>query len=433
MNDINLLKLFSSTHDFQYYDQLSTETKTLIQSIINSKHGVKTMVETIILNHTHTSPPPIRRVIGPMSLEVITLNQNGGEKKFYLFGDVHTQPKCPSGTVFGVALLNHLSKLDKIVDVFYEQIHLQVKLGSFVTIKDDQTQRINALVVASKNCVYFNESKDNPCEYKNIRFHQADIRLTLGSLTFHLTHIATMKSIYLQTREIEQKTHQEIMDVLMQPFRNALNFLIQIPAKDRLNFVSEDLAIKRTKKQIDHIKDQNIKEYLSNSLNMYINSILPILDTLSSVFYTVKPRRNGAITRLQNGFYRTFDLLVNEKSDEELTQDLYNRFGTIATNDVKDCVLFLRFFGIVKQFNSVSLLDLYFLGRCFRSFDTVKNNIPKDPCKNIVGYFGDSHIRDISSILLHEPFNGTSIKTMRTKRGDIDFQCLDLEINGNMF
>ena len=115
MSDIVNLQSFCKNHDFKYYDDLSDTAKHIFEKIIQSNYdtlGTRTVVETIILNHTHPNPPPpIRRVIGPMSKTVIKVD----DKIMYLFGDVHiARENCPKGEevkIFGESLLEHSIKI----------------------------------------------------------------------------------------------------------------------------------------------------------------------------------------------------------------------------------------------------------------------------------------------------------------------------------
>ena len=101
------------------------------------------------------------------------------DKIFYLFGDVHTNntEKCPSSNVpyFGSEILNHLSKLDKIVDFFYEQAHEKIPTKTLSSFRDMTLSGIIGIQYLAINCVYYNETIYDICPYKNIRFHQENV------------------------------------------------------------------------------------------------------------------------------------------------------------------------------------------------------------------------------------------------------------------
>lgn len=127
MKEKSLIKLFSIYHDFVYFDSLSDNTKKMFREIIEHCK-VKSVVGTIIWNHLmQFHPSPIRRVIGPISMVIMSYK----DKMFYLFGDLHRMKieKCPPNEnvpEFGIELLRHLSVLDKIIDLFIETTHLKV-------------------------------------------------------------------------------------------------------------------------------------------------------------------------------------------------------------------------------------------------------------------------------------------------------------------
>ena len=171
MEDFQNIKRFCQSHDFKYFDALTTSTKNLFKKQIEKNTGIKTAIETIVLNHIlKIHPLSVRPVVGPVSMVVIKFE----DKLFYLFGDIHwldTERCLKKNTPeFSIKIIEHILKLDKIVDFFYEQIHRK----KFV--KKYPTSHLGEISLVAENCIYNNETSSKPCFFKNIRFHQENVR-----------------------------------------------------------------------------------------------------------------------------------------------------------------------------------------------------------------------------------------------------------------
>ena len=79
-----------------------------------------------------------------------------------------------------------------------------------------------------------------------------------------------------------------------------------------------------------------------------------------------------------------------------------------------------------------NFLELYFLGRCFREFETRKMDVPRDPCRYIVGYFGQYHVKEIIGYMAKPPFNALFIDASLEEEG-VGRQCIDMMIDRPMF
>ena len=237
---------------------------------------------------------------------------------------------------------------------FYKHPHEKYNVGDYHETKP-AVKGIYEIEVNAENSIYYNEKIGNTCPYKNIRFHQVNVRLIKGSI------LSIMTNIYMS--QTSNYWRQFLVD--------SINYINE--HKNSYD-VDNDVAIIQIKKQINNISSNydKMKDVLFSELDYnieklkYYLSIVPVVDSLN---------------------------MLKEMAFQ--TQEWFNYWKILVP-------LTLYFFQ-----------DLYFLSRCFREFNIVRRNIPRDSCKYIVIYVGDVHVENTKEILMNN--GGELVKEIRNK------------------
>ena len=440
-SDLDNFRIFCGIgmHDFKYFDELSDKAKELVKEVMDEnyeKNGLVTPVETIIRNHI-TRPPvyPIRRVVGPVSMAKIKVRADDGDKLFYLFGDIHyPREKCPVGErsvlkkgkvpLFGVELLKHLKTLDKIVDLFFEEAHQEKteKMeagGGIEGIEGIEVgdNMIKVLSKASTNCLYLNETKENPCGIKNVRFQLSDPRDLSGSIINSIFQLGSAVVLY------KEKRGRELFEDVSNIFE--FNDKVKKSNGDVIIPLREDVAIRRIQKQIDNVQNRKYNNELNRLLDLSLTKFSEEIDKI------LKFTERIGSTKLYKGLKIRYDIETAAKKEDEEEEG-----ASLKTEDKVMLKVWDEYVMFCYKLVEVAMLDdvlnLYFLGRCFRIFNSPKRGFPIDPCRNIVAVFGDVHNESIEKILLGSVFNGELqqpiIRQDVILHRPVGYQCMDLNI-----
>ena len=135
---------------------------------------------------------------------------------------------------------------------------------------------------------------------------------------------------------------------------------------------------------------------------------------------------------MKKTFFAILDSVTNSLKHYLSTVPNVNSSEMIKEFD-KGSTKWYNYWNLSEHGGEVSVFqDLYFLSRCFREFNIVRRHVPKNSCKYIVSYVGDSHVQNITKVLLSN--GGKLIKEIRIENPNEEgYQCLDLGIISPMF
>jgi hypothetical protein len=427
--DIENIEKFKNTLDFKYYDILPDRVKELFYEVsieILRRIGEPTPMMTIIGNHGRYRKedfPPIRRVIGPVSYHKIVWNNPNDPtdfKIFHLFGDIHIhRPNCPRDSMpesFNPLLLKHIMRSDKIIDVFIERPHKKQKKFSLKSEFIDRSLRTT-----------FEET--NPLEsiggfhhmtgetVKNARLHEANVR-SLGGLDEPEGFLSEMDRVSVKLAELKRKN----IDIKTfwrnaQPFFEDVRQLVNKSQSELIKEIDNDPIFKIIRKQLEHIKDLNIKQFLFGIYEKQKRYIMEIFMYIQNSYkFNLFPESDD-IKRIAKRITKRGIKVYEDERDEEIEKSKFlDTLGTLTS----------------KSF--LYIMDMYFFGRCFRDFEVVKDGMPKNSPKYIIAFFGDTHIQSIVEVLTRPPFNATIERNVdRVEKGETGYQCLDLGITTPLF
>lgn len=326
--------------------------------------NVINLVRTTLLDLPLIYPVTIE---GPISVsEYIQKGLN--PKRIYLFGDEHIKAKvCPDPNVDTITLENFLVSTfednpDKVIDVFLESEFTSKNISRTHVIDPGYTYLEGTLQYFS-SCLEIDKSK---CEYKNVRFHYADIRGTT----------ALLKQLNLLHKYIITYNNKWMLDIdPSDPYNKQLLMTyissnIPIIYNELFNTTIQQLFLDtKIQKQFDAIVDIEIKNYLEK----FFIQLLGVQKAL-----------------------------------------LLNKLKHMMNHDIHDIIINNNY-GEIWKF-PLFLQDAYMAGRIFRSFE---NGL--DP-KNIIIYVGDLHKRNLE--IIFKRIGMTYVGGNTSDVHNVDFQCL---------
>lgn len=323
-------------------------------------------------------------VEGPVKIiEYFSQNLN---KHIYLVSDLHVSlSTCvPNSSIHIAKFIDNIlnENKDKIIDVYFEVEFISKKLNekklniNVIRKTDREPKDINDYL--TQTMVYFKDCLDidkSTCPYKNSRFHYVDIRFDKSIFFLSLYY-----NTYLQDKSnIERISFKEAL-------YNIISVLYPLDEKI-IKLIMNKYKLSR---QLDNIKDGDVKNKILSYFNKKINN-----------------------------FREELDWLINK----------YNSINVINFN-----VWFQKWMHFTLEFGS-TIMDIYTVSRIMRSF---KNG---PDAKYILIYCGEAHIKHISEILELLKFDEIAkstnlIKGVDSKNlvhlikygliGNIPFQCLDI-------
>lgn len=296
-------------------------------------------------------------------------------KHIYIFGDTHVkQASCPlvtSNTENTMSLKSFLEKTasetKKPLDIFLEVSYKSKKLLDKINVTNDYQGYIDNIYRLFAPCLEIDKKK---CSYKNVRFHYSDIR------SYVLLEQITFLSIILSDHTLNDR------DLKLIKSYTTLEKTLKNP-----NIINEVADVLKINKQIKNIPYEKVRR----QMEIYKKQIKPL-------------------------YY-----------DEEIFAVL--KRGN--SNEIKIYLPKIREYGNYLLLNVAKIMDLYLLGRMFRTFEkpskSAKNTI-SDPPQNIIIYVGNAHAANYRSFLQDLKFDLVNVTTSdKFKYGSTEvYQCIDI-------
>jgi len=321
-------------------------------------HGVQIQLDKWLL--------PNRLVVGPVRL--VEYYSADLDKHIYLFGDRHVkrstcEPNAiPTITEFITKIIRQ--NTDKVLDVYSEVIFESelIKSEFYRRFKAKAANYLDEFILKFRKCF---EIEKGECKYQHVRFHYADIR---GShkLLEEMVRIFRyfVKPGFKRTEQLIGSSDDRLASL----------FINLYPFNEKIKPVLEATKIN---KQLDNIKNPNVRNILQNILKIEINNFR----------VTIMALVNQDLVGLYRGTGRI--LPYWRKRIEEILVDI-----------------------------PTFLMDIYTIGRMMRTF--ADGSSPK----YIIEYAGDAHIENISSFL--EDLGFVKIEESVSQEEYKNFQCLDI-------
>jgi hypothetical protein len=300
----------------------------------------------------------IEYIQGPISLT----EWKGFGKHIYVFGDVHKYKKGCNQLQKNIRIDEYISQVinynrDKLIDIYLEIPYIQKNEIRKYSSLIDEGYLFNQTNKRFLDCL---EVKKNNCKYKNTRFHYIDIRF--AKLRFYINMqflYNNVESLAIKFDEICEKIEDETLTKkkLNKSIDEIFNILYRLYKKDLFFDYNEAVNLAKINKQIKNIKDDNVRLLLDKKLNklrIEFNEVQNIIDFINKTFFDFNNEK----------------FLLKLKEDENIHFELQNKFS--------------EFNGFLLNFE-IHLMDLYLLGRIFRSFKG-----GSDP-KFIIIYTGGTH------------------------------------------
>jgi len=301
------------------------------------------------------------KLIGPVSLSKHSSFKYN--KTIYTFGDQHViEPKCKEDSK------NNYIDIVDFIQLTIEQFK-DKKIDIFI---ENPLEKENLNYVKNDNYIYklynsFSDCFDKNCKYTNARFHNADPR---QDIEMHDIFSAV-------SRILEGKTN-------LRGLRTDLH-IINIWLNNEKIF--ENVINRKTTKQISNVRDKDVLSVLTYHKNWVLNYFKTnIMATKFAIQTNIK------------------DFLKTIYTNRNLSESFKNQ---------------LESFSILLMQTSNLEMDLYLLGRVFRTFGTEAES------QNIIIYTGDAHSNIYRSVLAKLGFLDEGY-IKREQPGKDGFQCLNI-------
>jgi hypothetical protein len=462
---------FNKTLDF------SVLSKNVVEEYRRQAEGMEhsTPISRIVLNHFSISnlQPLPQYMIGPIYYSVLTY----GNKKFYLFGDVHnsrTQDfKCYSPMEIDKKELDVLnskitieleSEREKFREKAIEEMEEREKLGLHLppgkTKEQVIEEQIEDKITQEKEIGMRDEMKTLEEERGHVKYFHKEVPTYLGKLdkivdifyegeeehlkrnqlkypsyrlkkggeflssfgrelmgcepTFRTKELCKFDNIRFHLVDIRRLEKNERKDEL----GSIISYISELFAK---NFSSMGSARKEMKELQMSINIMFERQSFNAAFKAYIEKQLAnIKDSGASLPHEVRSADSHVFEILSNEYNATTNKLM-----EDMARIRDTDFSKKSFDDVRE------FLGEIAGTTIMDLQDIYFLARCFRKFrDVERHGFRGYPCTNIVGWFGVEHVKKI--IIKLEKIGATLVVESGDKnpKGRM-FECPDYRLIQN--
>lgn len=309
----------------------------------------------------------LKYISGPISVIKLNGKINNNEKNIILFGDIHINPnsqtecKDPNSVTIKQYLNNIFTNTNQKLDFFLEISNLP-----------DRHFRKGLLYTGNyleQLAHYFLNNKD---EYKNVRFHNSDIRNDINLFNF----------IYIHSKEINNFLGNTLFYV------DEIDYIIEYieEVKDYLNIVvhglkKSSLQFKRIMNNID--SDSELKYHFSKDIYKILFKIKN-KDIEKKIKSIIKHLLKNLITDLNS--FKKECILIKKNLDSNLKYSLKQEIEVGSKFKLK----FLDLNTKLQTFFT-TINDMYILRRI----------LDKDYSKNIIVYTGHLHTVNLLNILLN--------------------------------
>lgn len=355
-------KKFCKTYNVKYLDSLSDKAKNIVKQYIFKNVQYKGL-QRILYLYYHPLKLTKCNIISPLySLSYHTSSIYN--KDIYIFGEHHNSIgtcKIKDDCNTFNFIIDQISIVPKMMDVFLETPYIH-KTGKYLLYKDPGI--LSKFRINLQNCLDIKKE----CQYPNIRFHNADIRLSIGIkrpfiLDIEETMIGLYYDMYLQRGNFSYNYHKKhLLNLLtLKKYKNdRIEYDKAIKSYDTsMEYLLKKFSKIKLEKQQKNISNKNVKQIL---LEYLIDSIRRI---------DLKYLQLNVITN------------IIKKLPKNIPKIVPTEF-----NSSNDNLLDLL----------VPIMDMYLIARMFRTFKDVPYQNSKE-AQYIIIYVGDAHANNYRDIL----------------------------------
>jgi len=384
-------------------------------------------------NANVTNIDKIKYIAGPVSLTII--NNAKYKKKVYLFGDHHVY--TDKFVCDGNATNENTIYLPDYLKYYFDK-NKNTPIDLFIELPYTATKNIPIMKL---NMIENMRKKFEPCfrlltdktecrqEYPLIRFHAMDIRKYLPRTSDNINTITKLYDYitYIKTVLCDEESYnnnkiealvqinsiKDIIDKtdihLIEIFKFIVNESTHKTIYDKVNITLKFLVDVNTKyyeKKADIICALS---RIQSELQIYYTKTTPVPPELLKTIEKYIGDKNGIYDTIDDGFWNVVESSPKLKKNvgnvvrEFFKPEIYHKMNDDHNNSVKNimksgnmtCADALWFDGFLSTIYGLALMDVYLLGRMFKTFSPKLLTDVSTPMSadNIIIIAGDTHIR----------------------------------------